>query len=59
MFSSTKRFIKGYESLSFVKNDDEKSGKNPSKNLSGKYSQNFLILLNNLQQMHLKLVQKE
>ena len=41
MFSSTKRFVKVYESLSFVKNDDENSGKNPSKNLCGKYSQNF------------------
>ena len=34
-------------------------GKNISKNLSGKYSQNVLILLNNLQQMYLKLLQKE
>ena len=40
-------------------------GKNISKNLSGKYSlgmlamrQNFLIMLNNLQQMRLNLLQK-
>ena len=32
--------------------------KNISKNLSGKYSQKFLIMLNSLLQMHLKLVQK-
>ena len=41
-------------------------GKNISKSLSGKYSlgmvdmpQKVLIMLNNLQQMHLKLLQKE
>ena len=34
-------------------------GKNISKNLSSKYSQNFLIMLNNLSQAHLKLLQKK
>ena len=35
---------------------DKYFGKNKIKTLSGKYSQNFLIMLNNLQQMHLKLL---
>ena len=49
-------FVEGYGFLSFVIN----MGKNKNKNLSGKYSQkNFLIMLNNLQQIHLKLLQKE
>ena len=34
-------------------------GKNISKNLIGKYSQNFLIMLNNLLQMCLKLFQNK
>ena len=34
------------------------TGKNMSKTLSGKYSQKILIMLNNLQQMHLKIAQK-
>ena len=34
------------------------TGKNMSKILSGKYSQKILIMLNNLQQMHLKIAQK-
>ena len=35
------------------------TGKNISKNLSGKCSQKFLDMLSNLQQMHIKLLQKE
>ena len=52
-------FVKGYGFLSFAKNTGENRGKNTSKNLSGKYSQRLLDMLNNLQQMHLKLPQKE
>ena len=37
-------FVKGYGFLSFAKN----IVKNISKNLNGKYSQNLLIMLNNL-----------
>ena len=33
--------------------------KNISQNLSGKYRQNLSITLNNLQQIHLKLLQKK
>ena len=40
-------FVKDYKFLPFAKN----MGKNISRNLSGKYSQNFLIMLNNLQKM--------
>ena len=51
-------FVKGYGLLSFAKN----MGKNISKNISKKVMvnivKNFLIMLNNLQQMHLKLLQK-
>ena len=52
-------FIKGYKLLSFAKNMSKNIGKNMSKNLSRKYNQNFLIMLNNLQQIRLKLLQKE
>ena len=52
-------FVKGYEFLSFAKNMDKYIDNNISKNLSGKYSQDFFITLNNLQQMHLKFPQKE
>ena len=45
--------------LSFAKNMDKNNGKNISKTLSGKYSQKLLIMLKNLQQMHLKLLQKD
>ena len=45
--------------MSFAKNMSKNIGKNMSKNLSGKYNQNFLIMLNNLQQIRLKLLQKE
>ena len=34
-------------------------GKNISTNLRGKYGQKLLIMLKNLQQMHLNLLQKE
>ena len=45
--------------LSLAKNMDKNNGKNISKTLSGKYSQKLLIMLKNLQQMHLKLLQKD
>ena len=48
-----------YGFLSFDKNMDKNNGKNISKKLSGKYSQNILTRLKNLQQMHLKLLQKK
>ena len=54
-----KIFVKGYGFLSFAKNMGKNIGKNISKTLSGKYSQNLLIMLNNLQQMHVKLLRKE
>ena len=47
-------FVKDCRFLSFAKN----MSKNISKNVGGKYSQNFLIVINNLQQIHLKLLQK-
>ena len=40
-------FVKGYGFLSFAKN----IGKSISKKLSSKSRQNFLIMVNNLQQM--------
>ena len=54
-------FEKGYGYLPFAKNMGKSIGKNISKYLSGKYSQKkILIMLNNLQQMHLRLfLQKE
>ena len=51
-------FLKGYGFSSFAKNMGQNFGKNVSKNLSSKYGQT-MIMLNNLQQMHLKLLQKE
>ena len=51
-------FVKGYRFLSFARDMDKNFDKNMSKNLSSKYS-NFLIMLNNPRQMHLKLLQKE
>ena len=66
--------MNGYVFLSFAKNMGKTIGKNIIKSLSGKYSpgmsdarqklldmrvKDFLIMLNNLQQMHLKLLQKE
>ena len=49
-------FVKGYGFLSFAKIMGKNIGKNTSKNVSGKYSQKYLIMLNNLQQMRLKLL---
>ena len=53
-----RKFVKGYGFLSFVKNMGKNIGKNVNKNLSGKYI-NLLVMLNNLQQMRLKLLQKK
>ena len=47
-------FVKGYGFFSFVKN----IGRNISKSLSEKYSQKFLIMLNKMQLIYLKLLQK-
>ena len=52
-------FVKGYGFLSFVKNTGKDIGKNISKGLGSKYRQKILIMLNNLLQIHLKLLQKE
>ena len=52
-------FVKGYELLPFARNMSKSIGKNKSKKLSSKYIQNFLIMLNNLPQPHVKLLQKE
>ena len=41
----------------FVWKYEQNIGKNISKNLSGKYNQNILSMLNNLQHVHLKLIQ--
>ena len=43
-------YVRGYGFLSFAKN--------MGKSLSNKYGQNFLIVLQNLQQMQLKQLQK-
>ena len=56
--------IKGFnfiiKFLSFAKNMGKNIGKIISRNLNGKYSQNFLIMLNNLLlPMQLKLLQME
>ena len=48
-------FVKGYGFFSFAKNVGKNINKNISKNLSGKYSPKLL----DLQQRHLKLLQKE
>ena len=49
-------FVKGYGFFSFAKN----MGKNISENISKNYIvRNFLIMLNNLPQMRLKLLQLE
>ena len=52
-------FLKSYGFLSFAKNLGKNIGKNISKNLSSKYSQKLLDHAKKLQQMHLKLLQKE
>ena len=51
-------FIKGYVFLSFAKNMGRNIGKGISKSLHRKCCQK-LVLLNNLQQMRLKLLQEE
>ena len=51
-------FIKGYVFLSFAKNMGRNIGKDISKSLHRKCCQK-LVLLNNLQQMRLKLLQEE
>ena len=43
--------------MSFARNIGKIFGKNIRKNVSRKYSQNFLITLSNLLKMHLKLLQ--
>ena len=56
-------FVKSYEFSSFTKNMGKNIAKNIIKSLSSKYSQDqgryVLIKVSNLQQMHLKLLQKE
>ena len=59
-------FVKGYGFLSFARNMSKNIGKNISKNLSGIYGsgmlnmrQNIFDHAKNLQQIHLKLFQKE
>ena len=52
-----RKFVKGYGFLSFAENMGKNVGKNKSKNLNGKYSQK--LQLNNMQQIHLKLLQEE
>ena len=50
-------YVKDYDFLSFARNIGKIFGKNIRKNVSRKYSQNFLITLSNLLKMHLKLLQ--
>ena len=52
-------FVKGYGFLSFAKNVVKNIGKNIIKNLSGKCCQKLLDHAKNLQQVRLKLSQKE
>ena len=53
-------FVKGYGFLVFAKNMGKSIGEIISKNLRGKNTaKNFLIMINNLQQMHLKVLRKE
>ena len=52
-------FVNGYGFFSFAKNMGKNIDKNTSKTLSGKYSKNLLFMLTNLQQIRLKLLQKE
>ena len=54
-----KMFVKSCGFLSIAKNMGENIGKNISKSLNSKYSQNLLIMVNNLQQMRLKLLQED
>ena len=61
MFSSTHRsdIYKRPWIFVFCKNMGKNIAKNISKNLSAKYSKKLFDMLNNLQEMHLKLVQKK
>ena len=53
-------FVKGFGILPFAKNIGKNVAKIISKNLVGaNIARNFLIMQNNLQQMHLKLLHKE
>ena len=49
-------FVKDYVYLSFVKNMGKNLCKNISKNWAVNIAKNFLIMLNYLQQIHIKLV---
>ena len=60
LFSSTKKiFVLGYGFLTFAKNMDKNIARNIRKSLNSNIVKHLLIMLNNLQQMHLKLLQKE
>ena len=52
-------FVKEYGFLFFAKNMGKNIGKNISKNLSFITAKIFLVMLNSLQEMYLKLLQKE
>ena len=52
-------FVKGYRFLSFARNMDKILARLLVKTLVVHTARNFLIMLSNLQQMHLKLFQKE
>ena len=52
-------FVKGYGFLFFAKSKSKSSGKNISKNLSGKYSQKILDHAKQSPTYCLKLLQKE
>ena len=52
-------FVKVYEFVSFAKNMGKNIGENISNISVVTTTKNFLIMLKNLQQMHLKLLQKE
>ena len=52
-------FVKDYGFLSFAKNMGKNIGINISKTLVANVARNFLIMLNNLQQMRLKLLRKK
>ena len=52
-------FAKSYLFSSFTRNICKNVGKNISKNLNRKYVTNVLIMLKNLQQIHLKLLQNQ
>ena len=52
-------FVKDCGFLSFAKNMGKNIGINISKTLVANVARNFLIMLNNLQQMRLKLLRKK